>query len=402
MKLTCDSLQIGGFAVVHEFYRWGPTSSLKVAVDAALRLYENVIPEKADKTIPLHELNAPMESLVECKRVWDNVFLFCKTGTDTSVIKMKEIKRRLTWLEQQIERQKLRDSVASPKAPEIISLSKSAEGKRSLEDPEVPPTKRQRLDPADESVHDSAEIMRSLRFDPKLSPCLNWVDMAMIDTSNVSPLTHPPALPNAKDLVELATGETLTDLIIDPYMALLCHYGNGHFKSSQVDFEIPGSPKWHAWSTWFAHQIGPGKMFKGLWPPKAYPGAKIGDVMHHVIPIFLDGNHWGMAILSNTDGTRRLDFYSSLPGYEKQFEEIWLRVASWLMNEAKSDLGLQNLPFNVPQQPRQTNVVDCGVFICCELRWFIEAWPLHTLLPENIPKLRRRMVVELEKWSLSV
>ena len=124
MKLTCGSLQIGGFPVVHEFYRWGPTSSLKVAVDAALPLYDNIIPEKADQTIPLHELNAPMESLVECKRVWDNISLFCKMGTDTSVIKMKEIKRRLAWLEQQIERQKSRDSVASPKAPEISSLSR--------------------------------------------------------------------------------------------------------------------------------------------------------------------------------------------------------------------------------------------------------------------------------------
>ena len=244
--------------------------------------------------------------------------------------------------------------------------------------------------------------MRSLEFDSKLSPCLSWIDIAMIDTSNVISLTHPPAIPQAKDLLDLATGQELTDLIIDPYMALLCHYGNGHFASSQGDSEMPGSPKFHAWSTWFADQMKSGKSFKGLWPPKAYPGAKIGDVMYHVIPIFLGGNHWGMAILSNIDGTRRLDFYSSLTGYEKEFKEIWLKVAFWLMTEAKFDLGLQTLPFNVPKQPLQNNSVDCGVFICCELRWLIEGWPLETLLRENIPKLRRRMVVELEKWSLSV
>ncbi len=401
MKLT-GSLQIGSLPVVEEFYRWGPTSSLKVAVDAALPLYDSIIPEKVDRTIPLHELYAPMERLVECKRVWENICLYCKTASDTSVIKMKEIKRRLAWLEKQIERQKSRDPVASPKALELSLTSRPTDGKRLLEDPEVPPTKRQRLDSANQSMYDPREIMRSLHFDPKLSPCLNWTDMAMVDTSNASLLTYPPAVPKAKDLVDLATGQTLTDLIIDPYMALLCHYGNGHFDSSQASFEIPGSPKWHAWSTWFADQIQPDKRFKGLWPPKAYPGAKIGDVMNHVIPIFLDRNHWGMAILSNTDGKRQLDFYSSLTGYEKKFEEIWLRVASWLMDEAKSDLGLQTLPFNVPKQPLQNNVVDCGVFICCELRWLIEAWPLQTLLPENIPKLRRRMVVELEKWSLSI
>ena len=72
------------------------------------------------------------------------------------------------------------------------------------------------------------------------------------------------------------------------------------------------------------------------------------------------------------------------------------------MDEAKSDLGPQTLPINVPEPLYQINVVDCGVFISCELRWLIEGWSLQTLLPENIPKLRMRMVVKLEKWSLSV
>ena len=336
-----------------------------------------------------------MENLVECKRVWDMISLFCKITSDSSAIKMKEVKRRLAWLEQQIERQKSRDLVASPIALEI---PRSTDGKRPLEEAEVPASKRQHLDLG----HGAGEIMRSLQFDPKLSPCLSWTDMAMIDIPNVSLLMCPPAVPSAKDLVDLATGQTLSDLIIDPYMALLCHYGNGHFDSLQEGSEMSGSPKWHAWSTWFADQVQPDKSFKALWPPKAYPSAKIGDVMYHVIPILLGGNHWGMAILSNTHGKRRLDFYSSLPRYEKAFEEVWLRVASWLTDEAKSDLGLQTLPFNVPKQPLQNNMIDCGVFICCELRWLIEAWPLQTLLLENIPKLRRRMVVELEKWSLSV
>ena len=351
--------------MVQESHRWGPTSSLKLAVDAALPLFDDVYPEKTEPTIRLHKLNVPMERLVECKRVWDNIALFCKTASDTSVIKMKEVNRRLAWLEQQIERQKSRDLVASP---QVLAISRSTEGKRSLEDPEVPPSKRQHLDLANKSEHDAREIMRSLEFDSKLSPCLNWSETAMIDTSNVSSLTYPPAIPQAKDFLYLATGQELTDLIMDPYMALLCHYGNGHFASSQADSEMPGSPKFHAWSTWFADQMKSGKKFKGLWPPKAYPGAKIGDVMYHVIPIFLGGNHWGMAILSNTNGTRRLDFYSSLTGYEKEFKEIWLKIACWLMDEAKSDLGLQTLPSNVPKQPLQNNSVDCGVFICCELR----------------------------------
>ena len=72
-------------------------------MDAALPLYEDVHPKKRDPTIRLHNLNAPMERLVECKRVWDNISLFCKTAPDISVIKMREVNRRLAWLEQQIE-----------------------------------------------------------------------------------------------------------------------------------------------------------------------------------------------------------------------------------------------------------------------------------------------------------
>ena len=263
MKLTRSCLQIGDFPVVQELYRWGKTSSLNLAVDAALCLYDDLIPEKTDPSIPVQELYAPMENLVECKRVWDMISLFCKMTSDSSVIKMKDIKRRLAWLEQQIERQKSRDLVASPKALEI---PRSTDGKRPLEEADVPPSKRQHLDLG----HDAEEIMRSLQFDPSLSPCLSWTDMAMIDISNVSSLIGPPAVPSAKDLVDLATGQTLSDLIIDPYMALLCHYGNGHFDSFQRDSEMSGSPKWHAWSTWFADQAQPNEDWRRNVPCHPY------------------------------------------------------------------------------------------------------------------------------------
>ena len=127
------------------------------------------------------------------------------------MIRLKNIKRRLAWLEQQIERQKSRDLVASPKAPELSVVSRLTDRKRPLEDPEVPPSKRQLLGSANQSMYAAGEIMRSLQFDPKLSPCLSWNDMATVDTSNASLLTYPPAFPGAKDLVDLATGQMLTD-----------------------------------------------------------------------------------------------------------------------------------------------------------------------------------------------
>ena len=303
------------------------------------------------------------ERLAACKRVWQNVLSFLEVSQDASVIKEKEVTRKLKLLQEQIDQY-----------GEVELTSK-----RPLQSPSLPAQKKVKT--AD--TRTTEEIMALLDFDPRKSHTLNWYDMRRVVSDTGAPY------PQAKDMVALIDGAELSDLVIDPYMTLLCQYANGQ---GGMDIERPGSPMWHAWSTWFPAQVEKGTNVKA-WPPAGYPAAKIEQVANHIFPIHMDQNHWGMAVLSRGE----LDFYSSIPGYETKLAEVWAPIESWLMA-----VGVQVGPFKVPSQPRQNNAVDCGVFICCEVRWLIEGWPLATLEQKNVTKLRRRMTVELDNWSVSL
>lgn len=353
-----------------------------------------------------------MERLVECRAMWRNIFLlFGSPGSDSEVlslkIRRKEPKRHLDSAEKQIRLQQGSKFTAPAQAENLARSSAQVGSKRKLEEPSVPADKRPRqsspsspIEVPDIQGPTAEAIMQSSHFGPSRSPCLNWVDIS--EASKARGLVAPTAIPRHKDLLALAIGEELRDLIMDPYMNLLCHHGIGHFDNADSEFEMLDSSKWHAWSTWFIDQVVQGKKRESAWPPTAYPAAKIENVMHHVFPIHLNGNHWAMAILSNATATRRLRFCTSIPGYKDKFMKMWLNVATWLDSTAGSTLGLGNLSCEQPSHPSQIGIVDCSVFMCCELHWLIEGRPLQTLLPGDTRKLRRRMVIELEKWSLPI
>ena len=319
-----------------------------------------------------------------------------------SKVKMKDIKRNLDWLQKQIDLQMTSLPVTLLDSKDSTSSSVQMQKRKELEGALLPASKRlRRSSHSSPNPEPTAEdVMRPPRFDPGRSPCLNWIDVPSIASPTIGSLVYPASKPGHGDLMGLATGEDLSDLIIDPYMFLLCHHGNQHFDVANGDFQMLGSPKWHAWSTWFVGQAKATN--KCGWPPAAYPGAKIGDVMHHMFPLHLDENHWVMAILSNTSGTHRLSLYSSLEGYQIKFKKQWSVIAAWLEAKASVDLSLSSLGYTVPLQPQQANAHDCGVFMCCELHWSMEGWPLQTILPANMKILRRRMVVELETWNVKL
>ena len=202
----------------------------------------------------------------------------------------------LSWIRDQIQRQ------VSSSAEPLLLLGSSPDpatqqDKRELEDPPMPPSKRPRQTPSASTVT-SVEIMEFLQFNPGDCRCLNWLDFPMMAAaSNEGTITASKGQPLANDLVALATGNWLSDLIIDSYMSLICHHGNGHFDTADADVERPGSPRWHSWSTWFVSQLIDGGRIRRQWPPVAYPDAKIGDVMHHIFPLHLNRNHWGIIVL---------------------------------------------------------------------------------------------------------
>jgi len=204
---------------VKESYHWEGTTSIEVATRAASALYDAIVPEKSDGLVPPHDFHAQMEDLVECKLEWANILTFIDLSQESaqaSDVKRREVKRKLTWLEGQILRQ---ETPASAQGGD--PALQPSEGKRPLDEPLMPPSKKPRvLPPTQPPAGITAEaIMARLRFDPRQSPCLNYMDKPMHAMVDAKGLLATPAVPNAKDMVELVDGSELTDLIIQPYMA---------------------------------------------------------------------------------------------------------------------------------------------------------------------------------------
>lgn len=76
-------------------------------------------------------------------------------------------------------------------------------------------------------------------------------------------------------------------------------------------------------------------------------------------------------------------------------------VAHELFISSNGAIDVANLAIEEPgEQPRQLNGSDCGVLLLCVARWIMEGFSLRTLRPTDVPALRERMIVELEKWRL--
>ena len=79
--------------------------------------------------------------------------------------------------------------------------------------------------------------------------------------------------------------------------------------------------------------------------------------------------------------------------------QLWVLIADHLHFVSKGQLDTRRIAYNEPAQSRQSNLQDCGPFALCTARWLIEGWPLNTLEAPDMRILRRRMAVELERWS---
>ena len=213
------------------------------------------------------------------------------------------------------------------------------------------------------------------------------------------------AVVTAHDVLSLAQGSWVNDAAIDAHLTLVCHTFNGLFDEG---IELPKSPRYHAWaaslSLYLRHKKTPfeEQNLRHEWPPARFPNAALEDVECHIFPIHVRGNHWILGVLQNMDGQWTLLPYSSMPGYENDFQEEWELISSWMLFKSKGALDVKKPRVLVPdQQPTQDNGADCGVFVCGIVRWSIEKWDLSTLVPSIIPEYRRRMMLELEKWRLS-
>ena len=244
-----------------------------------------------------------------------------------------------------------------------------------------------------------AQVLEKNQLDGE-PECLTWYDKGPI-LSKRAGLLSPPCQFSPAEMVALIDGSWLTDRLIDCYLALVCHLGNGHLQldDDSIMNQQEGSPKWHSWTTWLAKGLEAGQLLTRAWPPAAYPGAKIEDVGHHFFPIHVMDNHWVMAVLSLNQGAATVHYYSSKGGYDAEFLAKWRLIAQHLFTLSSGRVDVRNGHYRTPPQSQQSNDSDCGPFVLCTARWLVESWPLLTLLPEDMRTLRRCMAGQLERWS---
>ena len=357
----------------------GQDSSLKASVKVGTMLF-NALYQQGSQFAQGQPL--PQKALLSVRRVWNMISLINEIAPHPETVKSREIKDRLAWLEKQSG-----NSLKRPLGQDAENEDKGKKTKTAASQV------MQRIE-----VMDVGDLEIIKRYDINIG---------------IVPIEGPVknrSVVTAHDVSSLAQGAEVNDTAIDAHLTLVCHAFNGLF---QEGAQLPRSPKYHSWSTHMSIYLSgrqehfEEKHLRQEWPPARFPNAALEDVPVHIFPIHVSGNagggHWILMVLQREqDGQWSLFCYSSLPGYQGDFAVPWQVISSWLFFKSKGALDVKHPRVKSDQtQPMQNNDRDCGVFVCGIVRWSLEGWDLNTLTPSIIPAYRRRMMLELEQWSLS-
>ncbi|KAL8756501.1 MAG: hypothetical protein Q9184_004483 [Pyrenodesmia sp. 2 TL-2023] len=218
-------------------------------------------------------------------------------------------------------------------------------------------------------------------------------------------LLQSPVAIKPSSIQTLTGSQWLDDNVIDAYLALVCHAGNGHFDAVERGdaSTLLKSPKYQPWPS----QIFTGVDIDSRWPPFGYPSPALEDVQHHFFPFLASlqknapANHWVLFHVHKQGTAWRADFLSSAPGYGRRVRKEWQKVANDLWNLSNGSLDLIGLELREPaRQVRQTNSDDCGILMLYTIRWMMEGWSFGTLNPNDCRRYRHRTIVDLERWHL--
>jgi len=136
-----------------------------------------------------------------------------------------------------------------------------------------------------------------------------------------------------------------------------------------------------------------------LWPPALYPNAKLEDVRCHFFPV-CDQGHWFMIIVRKVGESWVVEFFSSLPGYEKIIQSAWNLLTNYLHLASNGSFDLRHTAVSpLRYQPMQDNGNDCGVFVLGAVRQELIGRKLEELVPSSIPAFRKRIIFELQRWN---
>ena len=356
----------------------GTRSSLQCSVEVGNRAYDSLYQQRNQ-----YAAGSPLSKgvLVPVQRLWTMISLMIEIAPEPATVKSGDAKAKLTWLQKQ--------SDDTPKRPLDQGEERDAGSKRAK---------------TDKSAAADAVLGRIEVFDPRDLEIIKRYD----DSIGIVPIEGPVknrSVVTAYDVLTLGPRQELNDVVIDAHLTLVCHTFNKLFEEG---IELPRSPRYHAWSAQMSNylQSRVGKFedrhLRQEWPPARFVHAALEDTHCHIFPVHVGGNHWVLMVLQKTEGQWSLFCYSSLPGYDRSFEAPWQTISSWLFFKSKGAFDVRNLRGIVPNpQPTQDNMVDCGVFVCGIVRWTLEGWDLSTLNSRIINHYRRRMTLEIERWSLS-
>lgn len=431
LKLVIDAFKwLRPHPVIVEFFRWESTSKssmarlieykseispavAKVAVENAQAIYQ-AIRHAGHWTADTRYVE--LAKLRTCELIWQNICQFLKSNTGEQPMKTKDALKILENIKRMVQDKESADSSLPGlgETPRNIAIHKAHVPAK----PEIPKggdilpgiftgglgirekkrrTGDSRTALAPRLTQEQVMAKNQIVGEPE---CLAWYDKGCI-IAKPKGLLQPPCSISPSEMISLIGRDWITDQLTDCYLALVCHLGNGHFKldDDAVTLEQAGSPQWHSWTTWLSKGLQSRGALTTQWPPRGYSGAKIEDTQHHIFPMHLRNNHWGLAVLSLKQGSQNVDFYSSLGGYDQDFVQEWRFVVEHLFRISGGKVDVRDLRYSKPPQPRQGNDSDCGPFILCISRWLVEGWPLDTLVQADMNHLRRCMAGQLERWS---
>lgn len=363
-QLESAAAELNATSVVKSIFARNPTwSSLTESVHRARALLRALKSAKGKSLEPI-----PVEKFQAVRRVWRLVSLYQEIDESRETIHTREVTKALSWLDKQL-----------------------SAGKRANEGdhPQAPAAQRPKIDATGDTTILSSLVVHEVDF----QKVKRYVPgFGVVPTRE--PLISSPHVVSVGDMTCLLPGQWLNDIVVDAYMALVCHHANGHF-AANVD--LPGSPKWHAWNAFTIKRVRENKQGQTQWPPVSYPHATLEDVEMHWFP-FCEASHWMLVVVYREQSSWQASLFSSKAGYESQLDDAWRMVRS-LFHQFNADLSAVQ-PTKL-DKPRQDNDADCGAFVLAIARRKYEGWALDALTPDKMHDFRHRIIVEMEDWRLS-
>lgn len=124
---------------------------------------------------------------------------------------------------------------------------------------------------------------------------------------------------------------------------------------------------------------------------------RLFDLQRIFIPIHVGKSHW--TLLRIDIPGKRIEYFDSISGSDKQLMKYSAVVKRWISDEAKHKYNMENYDLSdwvqvAPPAPQQRNGVDCGVFVTMFAHYLVDDLPLD-FTQDDIPFFRRKLAADI-------